>query len=164
MSTPVAIIKDAGEGEKRWFAGGGLHIWKATAEETGGSLMSFEDVLTAGKVTPLHCHPEADEVVVVLEGEILVENDGVQRRLSAGGFTFAPRGVAHAFVVLSPTARVIGLQTPGSGDAFYRNASDPVEHETDSGPVDFERIGQVARSTGATQILGPPPFDRAPTA
>jgi len=36
MSTAGAIIRGEGEGERRWFAGGGVHVMKATAEETDG--------------------------------------------------------------------------------------------------------------------------------
>ena len=32
MSTAKTIIRGEGEGERLWFAGGGVHIWKATAE------------------------------------------------------------------------------------------------------------------------------------
>ncbi|MBV9664313.1 MAG: cupin domain-containing protein, partial [Actinobacteria bacterium] len=49
------------------------------------------------------------------------------------------------------------IQTPGSGQAFYRDASQPID-ESGAGPVDFERLGAVAAATGATTILGPPPF------
>jgi hypothetical protein len=31
MSTARTIIRGEGEGERLWFAGGGVHIWKATA-------------------------------------------------------------------------------------------------------------------------------------
>jgi len=61
MSSPDTTIRQSGEGEKRWFFGGGLHTWKATAEETGGAFLCFEDHMTAGKMTPFHTHTEADE-------------------------------------------------------------------------------------------------------
>ena len=82
--------------------------------------------------------------------------------VGVGGFTFAPRGCAHAFVVTSPRARLLCIQTPGSGQAFYRNASQPAT-ESGIGPVDFDRLGEVAVETGATTIVGPPPFARSPS-
>ncbi|MCU1448295.1 MAG: hypothetical protein JWP02_465, partial [Acidimicrobiales bacterium] len=51
---PASLVRAAGEGEQRWFFGGGIHTWKATADETGGAFLLFEDLLDAGKVTPLH--------------------------------------------------------------------------------------------------------------
>jgi uncharacterized cupin superfamily protein len=44
---------------------------KATAEETAGAFMLFEDFMPRGKTTPLHVHVNEDEALYVLEGEIL---------------------------------------------------------------------------------------------
>jgi quercetin 2,3-dioxygenase len=156
-----SIVRNAGEGERMWFLGGGIHIWKALAEETDNSLLVFEDELERGKVTPMHLHADVDEAMYVIEGEILLNVEGEERTVGAGGFTFAPRGSAHAFVVTSDRARILAIQTPGSGQAFYRNASQPAD-ESGTGPVDFDRIREVAAETGATTILGPPPFELAP--
>lgn len=52
-----SLVRATDDGERRWFFGGGLHIWKATAEETGGAFLLFEDRMDHGKVTPLHLHP-----------------------------------------------------------------------------------------------------------
>lgn len=158
ITTPVSVVRANGEGEKRWFYGGGLHTWKATSDETAGALLAFEDFVTQGKATPLHCHAEADEVVYVIEGEIIVHIDDAQRRLGPGGFSFAPRGVAHAFTVVSSSARILTVQTPGACQGFFSDASDPTDQTTAEGPVDFGRVRQAAQSTGATEILGPPPF------
>jgi quercetin dioxygenase-like cupin family protein len=159
METAVAIVRASGEGEKRWFYGGGLHTWKATSDETGGALIAFEDFVTQGKATPLHRHAEADEALYVIEGEILVNMGDAEHRIGAGGFSFAPRGAAHAFTVTSPTARILTVQTPGiGGQAFFTGASEPTDQTSAEGPVDFARVGQSAHATGATEILGPPPF------
>lgn len=155
-----SIVRNVGEGERMWFLGGGIHTWKASAEETGNSMIVFEDELERGKVTPMHLHADLDEAMYVIEGEILINIDGSDRTVGAGGFTFAPRGCAHAFVVASDRARVLAIQTPGSGEAFYRNASQPA-NQSGTGPVDFDRIREVAAETGATTILGPPPFQLA---
>ena len=97
MHAPVPIIRANGEGDKRSFLGGGLHTWKLMAEDTDGAFFMFEDVMAQGKTTPLHRHPEADETVYILEGEILVNVDGKETRVGAGGMTFTPKGVPHAF-------------------------------------------------------------------
>jgi quercetin 2,3-dioxygenase len=157
----ASIVRNVGEGERMWFLGGGIHTWKAQAEETGNSMIVFEDELERGKVTPMHLHADVDEAMYVIEGEILLNVEGSERTVRAGGFTFAPRGCAHAFVVTSERARVLAIQTPGSGQTFYRSASQPAD-ESGTGPVDFDRILEVAGETGATTILGPPPFELAP--
>jgi quercetin dioxygenase-like cupin family protein len=155
----VPIVRAAGEGERLWFYGGGLHIWKATAAETGGAFLLFEDVMSRGKTTPLHTHPQVDETLYMLEGEILLHIDGEEQRLGSGGVAMAPRGVPHAFLVTSETARILFLETPGSSEAFYRGASEPATRELETAaPVDFARVRESAERNGGIEILGPPPF------
>jgi len=113
VGTPVPIIRSEDEGEKRWFYGGGVHTWKARSEETDGAFLLFEDRMEQGKMTPLHTHPDSDETMYVLEGEILIHMDGQEHRVSAGGLAVAPRSVPHAFLVLSDVARLLCLHTPG---------------------------------------------------
>lgn len=151
------MVRMTGEGDRRWFYGGGLHTWKVTSEESNGAFFLFEDELTEGKMTPWHCHPDSDEAIYVLEGELDVNVDGDERRVTAGALWLAPRGVPHAFTVLSPTARLLSFQTPGAAQSFYWDASEPATND-DSGPVDFDRVRGVAAATGATTVLGPPPF------
>jgi quercetin dioxygenase-like cupin family protein len=163
MSTAVPIIREEGEGERLWFAGGGMHLWKATAEETGGAFILFEDRMPRGKTTPLHTHPHEDETFVVLEGEILVHVEGTEHPVGPGGVLVVPRGSRHAFLVTSKSARILALQTPGSGEAFYREASEPSTDESDAErPADFDRLWAAAeRNPSCIQILGPPPFEAA---
>lgn len=101
MHTLAATVRDSGEGERRWFCGGGQ---------------------------------------------------------MTGGIAVLPRGVPHAFLVNSARARMLCLQTPGSGEAFFRHASEPAPEGSQPVPVDFERIHAAASETGAIEILGPPPF------
>ena len=159
MNARVPIIRAKGEGDKRSFLGGGLHTWKLTTEDTDGAFFMFEDVMTQGKCTPLHRHPEADETVYILEGEILVNVGGHESRVGAGGMTFTPKGVPHAFLVVSDRARVLTLQTPGIGQAFYRGASEPATDDQ-SETVDIARIQASAKENPrGIELLGPPPFE-----
>jgi mannose-6-phosphate isomerase-like protein (cupin superfamily) len=159
MSAAVPIIRNEGEGERLWFYGGGLHTWKASAEETDGAFILFENLMTQGKTTPLHVHADEDEALYVLEGEILVHIDGSDHRVGPRGVAVAPRGVSHAFLVTSPTARVLTLQTPGSAESFYRGASEPASADIEAtGPVDFGRVREAAERSGGMEVLGPPPF------
>src|SRR6266849_3543059 len=141
MSTLVPIVRVEGEGEKLWFYGGGVHTWLATSAETGGAFLLFDDVMTRGKTTPMHSHPEVDETLYVLDGEILVHIDGRQQKVGRGGMAMVPRGVPHAFLVTSDSARILFLETPGSSEAFYRSASEPATTDLEiSAPVDFARV------------------------
>jgi quercetin dioxygenase-like cupin family protein len=170
MSSAVSIIRQADEGELMWFAGGGAFTWKATAAETGGAFILLEDRMQRGKTTPQHAHPNEDEAIYVLEGELLVDVEGEQHHVGQGGFFFAPRGVPHAFMVTSETARVLSLQTPGTGESFYRDAGEPVSSAADaSRPADWARLRAVAERSESIELVGPPPFaatqpDAAPAA
>ncbi len=157
MNRASAIVRSTGEGPRRWFYGGGTHTWKVTAEESGGGFFVFEDELTKGKMTPLHAHPEVEETIFVLEGDILLNIDGTEHAVGGGGLSFVPRGVPHAFTVLSESARLLTMQSPGAAQSFYWNASEPAAGEG-AGPMNLDRVRQVAQETGGTQILGPPPF------
>jgi quercetin dioxygenase-like cupin family protein len=161
MSAAVPIVRGNGEGERRWFAGGGLWTMKATAEETDGAFMLIEDSMQKGKTTPLHVHPHEDETFIVLEGEILVHVDGSEHRVGPGGVAVAPRGTKHAFLVTLEGTRILTLQTPGTGQPFYRDASAPSKEEGDAQkPPDCDRLRAAAeRNPGCIEILGPPPFE-----
>ena len=160
MSETVIVQKDLGA--RRWFFGGGVHTWKVTADQSGGSLLLFEDDLVAGKCTPLHQHPESEETFVVLEGEILLHVDGVDTVVGAGGISMVPRGVPHAFLVTSPVARMLTVMTPGGTcQAFFEGASIPLEEGQSGGTVDFDQVMASAQRTGGMVALGPPPFARS---
>ena len=159
------LVRATEDGERRWFFGGGLHIWKATADDTDGAFLLFEDRMDHGKVTPLHRHPDSDETMIVLEGEILMHLDGEEHTVAAGGMASAPRGIPHAFKVSGADgARLLCLHTPGCCQAFYWDASEPIGNDDsrgiDAGPVDMGRVQASAKKNGGIEILGPPPFSQ----
>ena len=161
MSAAAAIVRQAGEGEHLGFAGGSVFTAKATAAETAGAFLLMEHRCVHGKPTPLHTHPE-DEAIYVLEGELLVHIDGAEHRVGSGGMFVAPRGVPHAMLITSVTAHMLALQTPGTGEAFYRQASDPVGSDEDGArPPDWPRLRGVAERSESIDLVGPPPFTTA---
>jgi quercetin dioxygenase-like cupin family protein len=162
MKSLTPIVRNAGEGDRQSFSGGGLHLWKLLAEDTDGAFFLFEDTMVRDKTTPLHLHPEAHEMTYVIDGEIEVQADGVRSRVRGGGVSFVPKGVAHAFIVVSAEARLITIQSPGAvGQAFYRGASDPAVDDT-ADFVDLARLqASAAENPRGIKILGPPPFAAA---
>ena len=161
IATIPPVVRAEADGERRWFFGGGHHTWNVRAAETNGAFFLFEDRMEQGKMTPLHTHPEADETMYMLEGEILMHLDGREHRVAAGGTVMAPRGLPHAFMVLSPVARMLCLHTPGSAEAFYWGASEPDSGDGAPKPVDLDRIRASAGQHGGIELLGPPPFAAA---
>ena len=162
MHSLIPIVRNAGEGDKQSFFGGGLHTWKLLAEDTDGTFFLFEDTMVKDKTTPLHLHPEAHEVTYVIDGEIEVQADGHRSRVRSGGMSFVPKGVAHAFIVVSAEARLITIQSPGAvGQAFYRGASTPAVDDT-ADNLDLERLrASAAANPRGIKLLGPPPFATA---
>lgn len=155
----TSFIRQAGAGERRWFYGGGVHTWLAKAEETGGASLIYRDAMELGKVTPMHVHPDTDEALYVLSGEILVNLSGVEQHVGAGGLAMALRGEPHAFKVLAQDTVMLCIQTPGNAQAFYLGASVPLGAGDDaSGAVDFDRVQESGRINGGIVIVGPPPF------
>jgi len=158
MDAQVAVapvVRRVGEGDKRWFFGGGVWTWKSSGADSAGGLVVVEVEMDAGKVTPLHTHPVA-ESLWVLEGRLRYHIAGDDCELGVGDFAMVPAGIAHAFLVLGEPARVLAIQPSDACEAFYLGASEPLEGS--ARVTDFERIGQSAQLNGGIEILGPPPF------
>jgi len=97
--------------------------------------------------------------MIVLEGELLVHVQGEEYVMGEHAVLMAPRGVPHAFMVTSETARMLVLETPGGSEAFYRGASvTATEDVLAAAPVDMARVQQSAKENGGIEIVGPPPF------
>src|SRR4051812_47138973 len=98
MSSAVATVTPQEAGESLWF-GGGLVILKVTSAQSGGALSLMEHTASRGKTTPLHLHPDHDETVYVIEGELLFHIDGVEQTAGPGAVVCIPRGTPHAMLV-----------------------------------------------------------------
>ncbi|MDQ6885709.1 MAG: quercetin 2,3-dioxygenase [Gemmatimonadota bacterium] len=161
MPNRSAIIRAGGEGDMLWF-NNDLLTFKTTADETNQALTLFEELTQQGKMTPLHLHPEADETFCVLEGEMRIHVDGTDRTVGPGGVAFIPRGLPHAVLVTSATARVLTIVTPGCKalESFFREVGQPATASVlpPSAPLPLERIRAAAARHGSVVILGPPPF------
>jgi quercetin dioxygenase-like cupin family protein len=155
-----AVVTADGEGQAIWYDGG-LMIIRADAAQTGGSVSLVEARLPAGKATPLHAHPDSEETILVLAGEITVHIDGVDHQLVAGGSWTVRRGTPHAFAVTSDGARLLVTFTPGGGEAFFVAAGvpAPTRDVPPPAPPDLDRYRAAAERTGLV-LLGPPPFQR----
>ena len=71
---------------------------------------------------------------------------------------FLPRGVPHTFVVEgNRPARLIGILTPGGGEAFFAEGGRPAGGTgfPPPPPTDLEQLRRVAIQFG-TRIVGPP--------
>jgi quercetin dioxygenase-like cupin family protein len=116
---------------------------------------------TAGRATGLHADP-SHETFYVLDGELLFHVDGEELPATAGSTITVREGVAHAFIVVSDTARFLVINTPGTQDSFFRDGGVPARHrDFAAAPApDRERTMASAAAHGV-RFLGPPPFDAA---
>ena len=159
MSSAMPAITMQKAGESIWF-GGGLVTFKVTTEQSGGVLCLIEHAARRGKPTPLHLHPDHDEAIYVLEGELLFNIDGIEHTAGPGAVVWVPRGTPHAMLVTSEIARSVVTITPGAAmEAFFRQAGDVALSGTLPPPeIDIARLRAVGEGTGAMKTLGPPPF------
>jgi quercetin dioxygenase-like cupin family protein len=154
---PVRTIP-ATEGEALWFNGALIDI-KSPGEWSDDAFSLVEVNSTAGRATGLHTDP-SHETFYVLEGELLFHVDGDEHRAAAGHTVTVRRGVPHAFIVVSETARFLVLNTPGTHDRFFRDGGVTATDRdfASAPPPDLERTMASAAKHGV-QFLGPPPFD-----
>ncbi|MEV8565890.1 cupin domain-containing protein [Streptomyces sp. NPDC051322] len=127
----------AGTGPTYWF-GDAIYTFKATRENTNGSLTLAEATVPPGGGPPPHIHPKADEAFFILNGEIEFLNGESTFVAGEGDFVFIPRGTRHKFRNVGlQTARLLFMFTPAYLEKF------------------FMEIGQEARAGEAPQPLTP---------
>ena len=161
MSTQVsAHTVAAREGEALWF-NGALQNIKVPGAWSGDAFSLVEVMSTEGRATGLHTDP-SHETFYVLDGEILFHVEGAEHRARAGDTVAIPRGVPHAFLIVSETARFLVLNTPGGHDRFFQAGGEPAtSRDLASAPEpDPARTMAAARAHGVS-LLGPPPFARS---
>jgi quercetin dioxygenase-like cupin family protein len=99
---------------------------------------------------PMHTHPEQDEVFFGVEGRYRFEVGGEHLELGPGDTIFAPRGVPHAFMQLTESARMLLVYQPaGRIEAFFRATA------SWSSPPSAEEIARVFAAHGM-RVVGPP--------
>lgn len=147
----------AGAGEAIWFNGGLVKV-KAPGKWSDDAFSLCEIRLPGGRATGLHTD-SSHETFYVLEGELLFHVDGEEHHASVGDTVGVRRGVPHAFVVRSESARFLVLNTPGTHDRFFRAGGHPASGDdlADAPPPDLERTMAAAQPYGV-DFLGPPPF------
>ena len=152
------LVRAPGEGTAIWHLDN-LMTFKALAEDTGGRLAVWEQLLPHRSSPPLHVHHGDDEAWFVLDGSVTFQVAESSWQAEAGAFVWAPRRLAHTFRVDSSTARLLGLAVPGGFDRFVLATGRPAESATipppPDGPPDMGRLVAAAREHGM-DVLGPP--------
>lgn len=88
--------------------------WFEILQTTGRSQTAVMN-LAPGQASGNHtqAHPESDQVLIVLDGEVMAEVGDEQARMRAGDVVVIPAGIHHRFQNQgSATARTISVYAP----------------------------------------------------
>lgn len=142
--------------EPFWFLGGQARIL-IPGGATNGSLTVLEFQDPENHAPPLHVHNGEDEAWVVLDGEISFFVGDDRYDLEPGAVAFGPRGVPHAYLVRTPSARFATIFAPAGIENWFATNSSPVI-PGDSTPAPFD-IGKIVADAEAyrLRVAGPPP-------
>lgn len=145
---PHAVVHRVGEGQPN-HAFRSRHF-RLMPEDTGGTMALWEEEVPEAVGPPLHVHHDAQELYVVLEGNVRFRCSGRDVDVGPGASVLIPQRAEHTFKGLGPgTSRVLVQLVPGRGVGFFRDAEglDPA--------TDMDRIKQIAREYDL-EIVGPP--------
>ena len=142
---------------------GGLATYKISTEDTGSWGLSVE-TSPAGFGSVLHIHHTEDSGFFILRGRMRVRCGETDIEAGPEAFVFLPRGVPHAFKVVSnEPATWLNIQGP-TGD--FRRYVEEIGLHIDSPawppPMPVRPDPKELSPTAARhklQIIGPPPFD-----
>lgn len=153
------VVRGNDEGEALWILGG-LYAFKALNAETAAYTL-VEVKAPDGFAIPVHLHDDEEEGFYVAQGEATIFLGDQERRLAAGGFALAPRGVRHAFRLESADATLVLLLSPGPvHEAMFRAMGEPAPDRAvppaSREPTDPAQLAAIAARYG-TRIVGPPP-------
>jgi quercetin dioxygenase-like cupin family protein len=117
MPGKFTIARDVPPDELDW----GQLRWLSHPPSTGARQLTVIDVtLAPGKGHDFHKHPEQEEVILILAGEVEQWVDRDKRVLNPGDSAFVPAGVVHAsFNVGEGDAKIVAILGPCVGDGGY---------------------------------------------
>lgn len=124
---------------------------KVSGSDTGGQLAIFEQTgLSQGRGTPLHVHPNQDEIFYVLEGEYYFRVGDDKYRLKQGDTIFLPKKVPHAWTQVSEHGKMtVILQPAGKLEEFFIAMSSLAKEPT---PAEIAQLF----SNHEMEVVGPP--------
>ena len=138
-----------------WWQGSLIHI-KARSSQTGGALGLVVGQFPHGFGPPLHVHHQEDEGIYVLEGEVKFQQGDEKLIGRPGTFVWGPRGIAHSFKVLSPSARMLVLVTPGGFERMFEagGVSTRLSEQPPTNTYNPEAARALAQEFGF-EVVGP---------
>lgn len=123
---------------------------KVSTSDSGGQISCwvYEGMEKIGP--PLHIHFDQDEFFFVISGEYYFVVGEEKHTLQAGDSIFLPRNVAHTWLQLSDTGKLIYWVNPaGKMEAFFEKMGSL------QGPPTEELVQEIHMAHGM-KVLGPP--------
>jgi quercetin dioxygenase-like cupin family protein len=110
--------------------------------------------VAADDIGHLHRHDNADQILCVLEGDVLIEVDGEAKVCHVGELGIAPAGAVHGFLGLGAPALLEVFGEQQCGTIFL--LADGEEIEVHRPGVPWDRPGSATdMSTLAPRLLAP---------
>ncbi|MFM7851907.1 MAG: cupin domain-containing protein [Flammeovirgaceae bacterium] len=107
-------------GDVVMFKGVNHNDLKISSKDTGGQLSVFEYRGVEKTGPSLHIHLYQDEIFTITEGKFRFVVGDETHQLSEGQTIFLPRGIAHTWIQLSDTGKLIYfLQPAGKMEEFF---------------------------------------------
>ena len=124
---------------------------KISGSDTDGGLAIFEQTsLSQGMGTPLHVHPDQDEIFYVREGSYKFKVGEDMFDLTVGYSIFLPKKVAHAWTQVSEKGKMtVIVQPAGKLENFFVTMA-ALDHEPSKKEV------ETIFSDNDMQVVGPP--------
>ena len=124
-------------------------------EETGDSIMMFEETIPAGTKSTFHLHHDSDEVAYVLSGEVTFKIGDEVTVGGPGTCAFMPRGVPHAWKSTgAETGRVLFLYTPARAGGLIEEQQ---RTGRKFGSMNERELAEILERHG-WELLGPSPL------
>lgn len=124
---------------------------KISGSDTDGDLAVFEQTsLSPGRGTPLHVHPNQDEIFYVLAGSYRFKVGDDLFSLTVGDSIFLPRNVPHAWTQVSPDGKMLVLLQPAGKLENFFVAMSSLDHD----PTQEEVAKLFAEND--MRVVGPP--------
>ena len=157
MNTPT-LSREVVNVTRRLYRGTSVVKFLLSSEDTNNTLSIIEFHALEGTEPPRHVHEYEDETFIVKEGEVTFFIGDNMIKGYGGSVIYAPRGVAHHFVIETRSAKIMTIMTPGSFDQFFWRQSVPYSAGEPIAPVgppsneSIENIKKLASEYGARFI------------
>lgn len=141
-----------------WMSGDEYRIL-LDGQSSGDTMTLIDATVPPGGGPPVHSHADADELFVVLQGELEITADDTVQAVKPGGRVFVRRNVPHAFFNRSDQpVHMLIFYTPAGVEEFFLTAGRPALAGKPPPPSDAASIAHeiaVATRHGITQASGP---------